>query len=188
MPFFSRHLRFAAAGILAVTLLVSVAPAAGAATQSPKKWAGSVCGALDAWIGDITAASDAAGKAAPTSSAQVKKKLTKVLVLTQGETKTLIKKLKAAGEPDVKGGKQIAATMREGYAQVLRTVTSARKVLSKASTKDPTVFMNAARTAQDALESGLEGIQAAFSAARTADTPALVTAFAANKRCQAVAT
>ena len=87
----------------------------------------------------------------------------------------------------MKGGKQIAATMRDGYAQVLRIVAGAKKSLGKVSTKDPVAFTNAVRGVQDSLESGLEGVQAAFSAVRSADAPTLVAAFAANKRCEDVA-
>ena len=63
----------------------------------------------------------------------------------------------------------------------------AKRSLAQAPTTDPTTFMTAACTAQDALEAGLEGIQAAFSAARTADAAPLLKAFAANDDCQNVA-
>jgi len=166
--------------------MLVVAVPAGAAT-SPQKWTSSVCGALDTWVDDVEAASEKVATSKPTSAANVKKKLTQLLTLTQRETKTLIADLRAAGSPDVRGGKQIAATLREGFAQVLRSIAGARKSLATAKTKDSVAFLNAARSVQDALESSLEGVQAAFSAARSADVAPLLAAFDANKRCQAVA-
>ena len=75
-----------------------------------------------------------------------KKRLTKLLSTTQQQTKVLLADVKGAGKPDVKGGQQIAATMREGFAQVQRTVAQAKRSLAQAPTTDPTTFMTAART------------------------------------------
>ncbi len=179
-----RRLATAAALVAALTLLLA-APAAGAGA-SPKAWTSSVCGALDTWGTQISSASTKTAKAPPKSAADVKKRLGKLLTTTQQQTKKLVAELKDAGKPDVKGGQQIAATMREGFTQVQRTVSQAKKSLAQASTKDPETFTTAARTAQDALEAGLEAIQAAFSAARTADAAPLLEAFAANDDCQIV--
>jgi hypothetical protein len=173
------------AGVVLATSLLGAVPA-GAAT-SPQKWAHSVCGALDSWVDEVHAASEKVAASKPTSAANVRKKLTKLLARTQSETSALIADLKAAGQPDVKGGKQIAATIREGFRQVLSSIADAKKSLAKVKTKDSTAFMNAARSVQDALESSLEGVQAAFSAVRTADVAPLLAAFAADKRCEAVA-
>ncbi len=170
----------------ALALVLVVALALPAAAASPNAWTSSVCGALDTWVTKIDAASAKTAKAVPKSAADVKKRLTKLLTTAQAQTKTLVADLKKAGKPDVKGGQQIAATMREGYSQAQRTITQARKSLAQASTQDPEAFTTAARTAQDSLEAGLEAIQAAFSAARTADAAPLVKAFAANDDCQIV--
>ena len=173
-----------AAAMLLVGMLASPALAAGA---SPKAWAKSVCGALDSWTSDVTAASAKAAKAKPKSAVEVRKQLTRLLATTEVQTRSLLADLKRAGQPDVKGGKQIAATMREGYAQVLRIVAGSKKTLGKVETLDPVAFTNAVRGVQDSLESGLEGVQAAFSAVRSADAPTLIAAFEANKRCRNVA-
>jgi hypothetical protein len=176
--------RLVVAVALSAALLVSFAAPASAA--SPKEWTSSVCGALDTWVTQIAKASSKTAKVAPKSAADAKKRLGKLLTTTQQQTKKLSSELKSAGKPDVKGGQQIAATMREGFAQVQRTVAQAKKSLAQASTQDPESFATAARTAQDALEAGLEAIQAAFSAARNADAAPLVKAFASNPDCQAV--
>jgi paraquat-inducible protein B len=179
----SLHRLAATVGLATILLLAATVPAGAA---SPKAWTTSVCGALDTWVTKVSAASATTTKTAPKSSVDAKKRLTKLLSTTQQQTKELLAEVTEAGKPDVKGGQQIAATMREGFAQVQRTVAQARRSLAQAPTSDPTTFMAAARTAQDALEAGLEGIQAAFSAARTADAAPLLKAFAANDDCQAV--
>lgn len=173
----------ATVGIAAILLLAVTLPAGAA---SPKAWTKSVCGALDTWVTKVSAASAKTVTTAPKSSVDAKRRLMKVLSTTQQQTKALVAEVKDAGKPDVQGGQQIAATMREGFAQVQRTIAQAKRSLAQAPTTDPTTFMTAARTAQDALEAGLEGIQAAFSAARAADVAPLLKAFAANDDCQAV--
>jgi hypothetical protein len=176
-------------GFVAVaTLATSLATALPAvAVTAPDPWATAVCGALDTWVDDVREASAKVASSRPTSAANVRRKLTRLLALTERETKTLLSELGDAGRPDVKGGKQIAATIREGFRQVLSAVTDAKRSLAKAKTNNPTAFMNAARTVQDALESSLEGVQAAFSAARTADVAPLLEAFDDRPDCEAVA-
>ena len=180
-------LRFVAGTVLALTIVAALGATPASAATSPSTWASSVCGALDSWVSDISTASAKVAESKPKSTANVKQKLTKLVALAQRETSSLLADLKSAGRPEVKGGKQIAATLREGFAQVQRIISGAKKTLAKTSTKDPTAFLNATRSVQDALESGLEGVQAAFSAVRTADAAPLLAAFTANKRCQAVA-
>jgi hypothetical protein len=177
-------LGFVAVAILAASLLTALP--AGAA-NAPEQWVSAVCGALDTWVDDVHEASEKVATSRPTSAANVRRKLTKLLALTERETKTLLSEVVDAGRPDVKGGKQIAATIREGFRQVLSAATAAKKSMAKAKTKDPRAFMNAARTVQDALESSLEGVQAAFSAARSADVAPLLAAFEDQKDCEAVA-
>jgi hypothetical protein len=178
-----------AAGVVAAVVLVTslfAAAPSGAAT-SPDAWASSVCGALDTWVDSVQSASEKVASSKPTSAANVRKKLTKLLAVTEKRTAALLADLKAAGRPDVKGGKQIAATIREGFRQVLSAVADAKRSLAKANTGDATAFLNSARSVQDALESSLEGVQAAFSAVRSADIAPLLAAFAADKHCGAVA-
>ncbi len=145
-----------------------------------------MCGALDTWVSQIEKASTKTAKVTPKSAADVKKRLTKLLTTAQVATKKASAQLKSAGAPSVKGGQQVAGLVREGFAQAQRTITQAKKSLAATKTNDPQAFTTAARTAQDGVEAGLEAIQAAFSAARTADAPPLVKAFAANADCQAV--
>ena len=180
--------RFVAGALLLATIVAVVpATAAGASTSSPDEWTGAVCGALDTWVHDVNAAAEKVAASRPTSAVNVRTKLTKLLAVAQRETNALLGVLRKAGQPDVKGGKQIAATLREGFVQVQRTIVGAKKALAQASTKDPKAFMNATRSVQDSLEAGLEGVQAAFSAARSADAAPLLTAFAADKHCRRVA-
>jgi len=187
------------ARILAATVLCGTLAAALPATTAsadtresvpataPGPWAKSVCGALDAWVGAVDNASSKAVDASPTTAAATKKALTAMLTRTAKETAKLRAKLAKAGKPKVAGGKQIAATVKEGFRQVQSSLKGAKRSLATADPADSATFTAAVRGAQDAVESGLESIQAAFSAARDTDASALVTAFAAEPSCQAVA-
>ena len=176
-------------GALAVALPVSPAAAArpaSAAATAPKPWAKAVCGALDGWVRAVTVASKKAATAPPTSAAATKKRLTALLARTTKETAKLRKRLAAAGKPSVSGGKQVAATIAEGFRQVESSLKGAKHSLAAAPSSDPAAFGAAARASQDALESGLESIQAGFSAVRDADAGPLLVAFRTQKACQAV--
>lgn len=178
-------------GTLALGVLAVATPATSAAatapTTAPEPWAKAVCGALDNWIGAVSAASETAIAAAPTTAAGTSKSLNALLTRTLKATAKLRSRLVAAGKPSVSGGKQVAATIREGFRQVESSLKGAKRSLAAAPASDPAAFTAAARASQDALEAGLESIQAGFSAVRGADVDPLLAAFHAEKACQAVA-
>ena len=154
---------------------------------APPPWAKAVCGALDGWVSAVDAASTKAATKAGGSTASTKRTLNALLRSTTKETAKLRKRLASAGKPSVAGGKQVAATIREGFRQVESSLKGAQRTIATASASDPSAFTNAVRASQDAVESGLESIQAAFSAARDTDAGALLAAFKAQPACQNVA-
>lgn len=170
----------------AVVLPASAATAAVPAT-APAPWAKAVCGGLDSWVNAVNAASAKAAAKPATTAAATKKTLNAFLARVLSETAKVRARLAKAGKPDVAGGKQIAATTREGFRQVASSVKGAKQSLAATSTTDAAAFTAAVRSAQDAVESGLESIQAAFSAARNADAGPLLAAFNDQPACQAVA-
>ena len=189
-----RPTRFIAVAVLfGASVAALPASAAGAArpvstaVTAPKPWAKAVCGALDGWVTAVSAASEKAATAPPSSAAAAKKRLTALLTRTTKETAELRKRLAAAGKPSVSGGKQVAATVSEGFRQVESSVKGAKQSLAAAPSSDPAAFTAAARASQDALESGLESIQAGFSAVRDADSGPLLAAFRTQQACQAIA-
>lgn len=178
--------RWVAVTTLLVTGSIALPVASAGAATAPPKWAKSVCGATGAWVRQTTKAADLAAATVPESAAAVKKTLGKLLATTAKSTAAARKKLAKAGAPSVPNGKQIAATVKEGFRQVESSVKQAKKALSATETTDPVAFSTTVRGVQDALESGLEGIQAAFSATRDADAEALLEAFAATPACESL--
>lgn len=178
-------LRFAAATVVVLVSIVGPISAAGAATPPPK-WAKAVCGATSTWVTQVGKAADLAAATVPESADSVKKTLGTLLSTTIKSTAALRKKVAKAGAPGVPDGKQIAATVKEGFKQVESSVKQAKKSLAGAATADPVAFTTTVRGVQDALESGIESIQAAFSATRDADSPALLKAFAATSSCESL--
>jgi hypothetical protein len=182
-----RHLL--AAAMVAATL--AIAPVAGTASAStlekgaaPGAWAKSVCTSVGAWLATIEHAN--AGKAATaatTTPKAAKKALLKLVNASLAATTKLVAKLKKAGAPAVKSGALLASEVRDGYAQVARSLKQSQHDLKRASVKSVTAFLGAARGVEDALESALEHVQAAFNAATNLDIPAMVKAFAAQPAC-----
>ena len=170
---------------MACIAIVVPASAAGAAT-APPKWATAVCGAVNGWVTSVAKAADLATATVPESAASVKKTLGKLLASTVKSTAAVRKKLAKAGVPGVPDGKQIAATVKEGFRQVDGALKQAKKSVAAAAATDPAAFTATVRGVQDALESGLEGLQAAFSATRDADATALITAFSRTRSCTAL--
>jgi hypothetical protein len=162
--------------------------AVGASASAPEKakpaaWAKTVCVSLGTWLEKIDAAASSASATPPTTPAQGKKALVKLLGSALGATKKLTATLKKAGPPAVQGGGGVASTVIGQFNQAARTFTSVRKSLKSLPTDAPG-FVTASRGAQDALESGLEHVQAAFNAATTLDVEPLVAAFNAQPACQ----
>jgi hypothetical protein len=178
-----------AAAIVVAALAVS--PIVGAASAStaekgaaPGAWAKSVCTNVGAWVATIEHASTGkAETAATTTPKAAKKALLKVVGIALTATKRLVVKLKKAGVPAVKGGKLLASEVRDGYAQVVRSLSQSQRDLKRASVKSSTAFLAAARGVEDALESALEHVQAAFNAATNLDIAPLLKAFAAQPAC-----
>ena len=175
--------------VVAVAVAVAlVTMSAGARASAPVKakpaaWAKTVCGSLGTWLATIDAAAASASATPPTTPAAGKKALVKLVASALGATKKLIAALKKVGPPAVKGGSDVASTVIDQFTQTARTFSAARKALKSLPTDAPG-FVTAARGAQDALESGLEHVQAAFNAATTLDAAPLVAAFNAQPVCQ----
>ena len=143
-----------------------------------------MCTNVGAWVATIEHAT--AGKAetaATTKPKAAKKALLKLVGISLAATKKLVVKLKQAGVPAVKGGKLLASEVRDGYSQVVRSLTQSQRDLKRASVKNSTAFLAAARGVEDALESALEHVQAAFNAATNLDIAPLLKAFAAQPAC-----
>ena len=170
---------------LAVSPMVATASANTAEKgTAPGAWAKSVCTNVGAWVATIEHAS--AGKAATATTTKpkaAKKALLKLVGIAVTATKKLVVKLKRAGVPAVKGGGLLASEVRDGYSQVVRSLQQSQRDLKRASVKSSTAFLAAARGVEDALESALEHVQAAFNAATNLDIPPLLKAFAAQPAC-----
>lgn len=164
-------------------LLVAVGTSATASAAPPAAWATSVCGALDTWRQDVDTAADKAAAAGATDAKRAKKALNTFLASADGATSDLVDALKQAGAPSGSGGKKVATTLKSSFGQVNRAIAQAKKTVAKAKTGSTGAFVATARSAQDAVEAGLESTQAALGAARFLDSPALLAAFSAEPAC-----
>jgi len=170
-------------------LLATSAASAGAAVPTktkPAKFAASVCTSLGDWVTKIEAAAEKASATPPTTPAAGKKALVKLVGSAIGATKTLVAKLKKAGTPAVEDGALVASTVTQQFKAVQSALTSARVTLKQIPADDPVAFVAQSRTAQDAIESGLEGVSGALDAASNLDVAPLAEAFNAESSCAAL--
>jgi hypothetical protein len=174
-------IRRASVLIPVAALLVAVGASTSAAAAPPAAWATSVCSALDTWRQDIDAAASTAAAADATDAKSAKKALNTFLTSADGATGDLVASLKQAGAPSGPGGKKAASTVKSSFAQVDRAIAEAKKSVARAATGAK--FVTTTRSAQDAVEAGLESAQTALGAARFLDSPALLAAFSAESAC-----
>ena len=189
-------LRFPRALVVAVLISVLAtfalaSPATGVSANVPTKakpaaWAKTVCGSLGTWLGKLDAAAAKATATSPTTPAEGKKALVKLVSSALGSTQKLVASLKKAGPPAVEGGGEISSIVNSQFKQVVRTLTSSKKDLKALPSDDGPAVVAASRVAEDKLESGLESVQAALNVASVLDVAPLVAAFNAESSCQAL--
>jgi len=176
----------ALAAIIAIFLpmAAAVGGASAPAKAKPAAYAKSVCKSLSTWLTKIETAAAKASATPPTTPAKGKKALVKLVGSALTATKKLVGKLKKAGPPAVEGGGDVQSIIVEQFKQVQSTMTTARTSVKRLPSDDPVAFVAQSRTAQDALESGLESVQAGLNIANDLDVAPLVTAFNAQPTCQ----
>ncbi len=176
-----------AISVLAVVALGTMTIGASAsvpAKAKPAAWAKTVCGSLGTWLDKIDSAAAQATATPPTTPAEGKKALVRLVGSALGATKKLVAALKKAGPPAVKGGGDVSSIVIDQFSQVARTLAASRTNLKALPSDDGPAFVAASRVAEDELESGLEHVQAAFNAASVLDVAPLVAAFNAQPACQ----
>jgi hypothetical protein len=167
-----------------ISLTAAVGGASAPAKSKPAAYAKNVCTSLNSWLAKVDAASTQASATPPTTPAEGRKALMKLVGATLKATKVLVGKLKKAGPPIVEGGADVHEIVVGQFKQVQSTLTTARSVVKQVSPDDPVAFVAQSRTAQDAVEAGLESVQAALNAASDLDVAPLVEAFNAQSACQ----
>jgi hypothetical protein len=180
------------AALVATLLVTSAAVGGGSASAAapvkakPAAWAKTVCTSLTTWIGSIESVSADASATPPATPADGKKALVKMVNASIAATKKLVKKVKKVGAPAVENGSSVQSIVLGQLKQVQSTLTGAKATLQQLPTDDPAAFVAQSRTAQDAIEAGLEGVQAAINAASDLDIEPLVAAFNAEASCQSL--
>jgi hypothetical protein len=183
-----RVLTVAVSIALVGALAAPVAASAPAAKAKPDAWATDVCSALGDWVTKVEDVSGAATDVGATTPAEGKKALVKLVNGALKATKALVGDLEKAGAPAVQRGSAVAQIVRGQFEQVQSTLTNARATLKQLSTDDPAAFVSQSRAAQDAIEAGLESVQAALNAATDLDVAPLVAAFNEASACQGLTT
>jgi len=140
---------------LALAVLATSVPAAGAATVSPDKWAPKFCTAFQKWQKTIT---DESAKAtasidgiASGDLASVKDEFVTFLGKDIDATKAVIASIKKAGAPDVSKGTAIQSQILKSFQAAQDIFTQAKTDAANLSTTDPTSFVSDATQIQTHL-------------------------------------
>ncbi len=135
--------------------LVLLACLAGCAKgPPPRAWAASVCHALGPWRTEINALTTTAQEQTPQSTTpeQAKENLVRMLGGARDATEKARSEVEAAGVPEVKDGKTIAAKMTESLTKVRDAYGTARDTIDALSTADPASFYTGVQTAMNRLQ------------------------------------
>jgi hypothetical protein len=115
------------------------------ATVTPAAYVHSVCQAVGPFETDVVKRSSALNLSTISSPSQGKSALQGFLSAIATDTKQALSKLKAAGTPNVKNGKQIAGAISNAFAQLDTTMSSAVGQAQALPTNSATAFKSAAQ-------------------------------------------
>src|SRR5512142_1260054 len=132
----------------ALALAVALAACGGSSSSgvSAGAYVKSICQAVGPFEKDVQSRSaQISNLSAGTSAAQGKKALQDFLSAVVADTDTAINKLKAAGTPNVKNGKQIEAAIVSAFTQLKTALSAANKSAASLPTASPQAFKTAAQ-------------------------------------------
>lgn len=152
---------------------------------SASAFAGTVCGAILQWQGDIQSRSDDLTNQLGDSPDPAKGK--QVLgdfidgIIT--DTDEVLTKLQGAGVPDVDGGSAASNALVTAFQQVKESLQHVRESVEALPTDDPTAFQQAAGSLSTEISSSFDAIATSL---QSVQVPALDDAFNSESSCQSV--
>jgi hypothetical protein len=171
--------------LVAALVITSASAAAAADATSAKRWATSTCGALGRWESSIAArAKPTKEQADPKTGRAVLSKYVRGIVK---DTKTLVKRLDAAGFPDVDQGEQIAAAIHAAFTDALATLRAAKGQVAELDVSSAATFSSGATAIQQSIADAFGAAQSTLSqAGEQYSVPALTSALSNARSCQAL--
>lgn len=183
-----RHPRISLASILCVLALSSCGGSSGPAEVSPAAYVKSICASLSTWKGAIQSASGQlqAGTRAAKSLAQGKQQYITFLEALVQATGTSATGLKAAGVPNVSGGKQISTMLAQAFTHAASSLSTAVSQAKNIPTTSSAAYQAAGAGVNATVRQSLSGL-ASISPRRNAQLKAAAAKEPACKVLTAVA-
>ncbi|HZJ25520.1 MAG TPA: hypothetical protein VFF40_00650 [Acidimicrobiia bacterium] len=159
-------------------------------TVSAKQWAKAFWGTVADWVEAATAGSEELDVTIGTEddAVAIRAALVSYIDDVSDQTSTTIKKLKRAGDPDVKNGKKnakkIAKTLRNGFVEIRDTLDDASVVAGDMPIDSVSGADAAAQEAQDVIQEGFGAFDDALGKVKRLDKGGLNKVMAKTSACQ----
>ena len=173
-------------GLLAVSLTLGACgggSSSGSSSVTPAAYVKAICQSVGPFEKDVQSRSSALNLGAIKNPAQGKTALQGFLSAVASDTDNAVSKLKAAGSPDVKNGKQISSAIVTAFSQLRGALSQAVSSANSLPTGSAAAFKPAAvtlgnpvRTSMSNIGSGLTGLS----------SPALESAAKKEPACQSL--
>jgi hypothetical protein len=157
----------------------------GSSAASPSAYVKAICSTIGPFEKDVASRSSALSPSSINSAAEGKTALIGFLGAMATDTDHAVAQLKAAGTPNVKNGKAIAAAVVSAFTQLKTALAQASAQAAALPTSSPTAFRNAANTLGKTVRTSMSGIGSGLTALTSPD---LEKAAAADATCRSLAT
>lgn len=169
--------------IAAALALSACGGSSSTSSVTPAAYVKSICQAVGPFEKDVQARSSALDLSKIKSAADGKKALQGFLNAVVADTDTAVNKLKSAGTPSIKNGKQISTEIVNAFTQLKTALGQAATSADKLPTGSPKAFRTAANSLGTNVRSSMTNIGAGLNGLRS---PALENAAKKETACQAL--
>jgi hypothetical protein len=167
-----------------MAILAGCGGSSGGSGVSAATYVKSICGAVGPFEKDVAARSSALSNLSSLSNAsQGKKALQGFLTALVSDTDQAVSKLKAAGTPNVKNGKQIAASLVKAFGQLKAAMQKAQSSAGSLPTSSADAFKSAAQGLGTSVQTSMSSIGSSLS---TLKSPELEKAAAKDPTCKSL--
>jgi hypothetical protein len=153
----------------------------GSSKVSANKYVAAICSAISPLEKDIATRSSALNNATAANAAQAKKTLQGFLTAVEQGSANALSKIKAAGTPDISGGKTVAATIVRAFTELRDAMRVAVTKSNSLPTDSPASFKTAAQALGASVRGSLNNIDSSG-----LSNPALEKAAANEPACKSL--
>ncbi len=150
--------------VIALTATAVLAGCGGSSSSgvTPAAYVKSICSAVGPFEKDVQSRSSALNLSTLTNASQGKQALKQFLTAIASDTDTAVSRLKSAGTPNVKNGKQISTALVTAFSSLRSALTQAASQADSLPTDSPQHFKTAAQQLGTSVQSQMTSIGASL--------------------------